>query len=92
MAGATEWFNSDASTVYRRTLTDGTVGVGDHEDAHSVAVDLPVLRFEKTVMNVTTGEDPGTVATPGETLRYRLYVENLRDVCRQRFLDRRRTR
>jgi len=79
-AGATEWFNSDASTVYRRTLTDGTVGVGDHEDAHSVAVDLPVLRFEKTVMNVTTGEDPGTVATPGETLRYRLYVENLRDV------------
>ena len=80
VAGATEWFNSDASTVYLRTLTDGTVGVGDHEDAHSVTVDLPVLRFEKTVMNVTTGEDPGTVATPGDTLRYRLYVENLSDV------------
>ncbi len=80
VAGATEWFNADASTIYSRTLTDGTVGVGDHEDAHSVTVDLPVLRFEKTVMNVTTGEDPGTVATPGETLRYRLYVENLSDV------------
>ena len=80
VAGATEWFNSDASTVYLRTLTDGTVGVGDHEDAHSVTVDLPELRFEKTVMNVTTGEDPGTVATPGDTLRYRLYVENLSDV------------
>jgi len=80
VAGATEWFNADATTMYSRTLTDGTVGVGDHEDAHSVTVDLPVLRFEKTVMNVTTGEDPGTVATPGETLRYRLYVENLSDV------------
>ncbi len=81
VAGATEWFNADASTMYSRTLTDGTVGVGDHEDAHSVIVDLPVLRFEKTVINVTTGEDPGTVATPGETLRYRLYVENLSDVA-----------
>ncbi|MGB5334619.1 MAG: hypothetical protein WBN07_03285, partial [Woeseiaceae bacterium] len=64
-----------------RTLTDGTVGVGDHEDAHNVLVDLPLLRFEKTVINVTSGEDPGTVATPGDTLRYRLYVENLSDVA-----------
>ena len=79
VAGATEWFNSDATTVYRRILTDGTVGIGDHEDAHSVTVDMPMLRFEKTVMNVTTGDDPGTVATPGDTLRYRLYVENLSD-------------
>jgi len=80
VAAATGWTNSDGSTVYSRTLTDGTLGIGDHEDAHSVIVDLPVLQFEKTVMNVTTGEDPGTVATPGETLRYRLYVENLSDV------------
>ncbi len=79
VAGATEWFNADRSTQYLRNLTDGTVGVGDHEDAHSVIVDLPELRFEKTVMNVTTGEDPGTVATPGDTLRYTLYVENLGD-------------
>ncbi|MCH9695179.1 MAG: DUF11 domain-containing protein [Gammaproteobacteria bacterium] len=76
VAAATEWFNSDASTNYRRNLTDGTVGVGDHEDAHSVTVDLPSLLFEKTVVNVTTGEDPGTVATPGDTLRYTLRVEN----------------
>ncbi|NCF14312.1 MAG: DUF11 domain-containing protein, partial [Gammaproteobacteria bacterium] len=76
VAGATEWFNEDASTMYSRTLTDGTVGVGDHEDAHSVIVDLPALQFEKTVINVTTGEDPGTVATPGDTLRYTLRIEN----------------
>lgn len=76
VAGATEWFNQDGSTVYSRTVTDGTVGVGDHEDAHSVTVDLPALRFEKTVINVTTGEDPGTVATPGDTIRYTLRIEN----------------
>ncbi len=77
IAAATEWTNFDGSTIYLRTPTDGTVGVGDHEDAHTVVVDLPELRFEKTVVNVTTGDDPGTVATPGDVLRYRLYVENL---------------
>jgi len=79
VAGATEWFNEDGTTLYSRTLTDGTVGVGDHEDAHSVTVDLPALQFEKTVMNVTTGEDPGTVATPGDTIRYTLRIENAGD-------------
>ena len=68
VAGAIQWFNGDDSNPdrqpYSRTLTDGTVGVGDHEDAHTVTVDLPELRFEKTVINVTSGEDPGTVATP----------------------------
>ena len=81
VAGAVEWFNSDASTRYARTLTDGTPGVGDHEDAHDVLVNLAELRFEKTVVNVTSGEDPGTVATPGDTLRYSLTVENLGDVA-----------
>ncbi len=81
VAGATRWLNADGSTEYLRTLTDGTVGVGDHEDAHSVLVDLPALQFEKTVMNVTSGDDPAAVATPGDTLRYRLYVENLSDVA-----------
>jgi len=85
VAGAIEWFNADASTRYARTLTDGTPGVGDHEDAHSVTVDLPELRFEKTVINVTTGDDPGTVASPGDTLRYSLYVENLSDVAIDNF-------
>ena len=81
VAGAVEWFTQDGLTIYSRTLTDGTVGVSDHEDAHDVVVDLPVLQFEKTVLNVTTGEDPGTLATPGDTLRYRVYVENLSDVA-----------
>ncbi len=85
VAGATAWFSDAASNParieYLRTLTDGTVGTDDHEDAHEVTVDLPVLRFEKTAVNVTTGENPATVATPGDTLRYRFLVENLGDVA-----------
>ena len=85
VAGATEWFSADASNpatagqavTYTRTLTDGTVGVLDHEDAHTVNV--PALRFEKTVANVTTGANPAAEATPGDRLRYSLRVENLGD-------------
>ena len=64
--------------TYTRALTDGTPGVLDHQDAYTVTADLPVLRFEKTVINVTTGQDPGRRATPGDTLRYRIRIENLR--------------
>lgn len=84
VAGATEWFNdydtNPNRVVYARTVTDGTTSVNDHEDAHTVTVDTPVLRFEKTVANVTTGDSPASVATPGDTLRYSLLVENLSDV------------
>jgi len=85
VAGATAWFSDAASNpgrvAYLRTLTDGTPALIDHEDAHAVAVDLPALAFEKTVVNVTTGDDPATLASPGDTLRYRLRVENLGDVA-----------
>jgi len=83
VAGATAWSSADPSDAndqardYARALTDGTVGVLDHEDAHTVNVG--VLRFEKTVANVTRGDDPGTTASPGETLLYRLVVENVTD-------------
>ncbi|HEY7670648.1 MAG TPA: THxN family PEP-CTERM protein [Gammaproteobacteria bacterium] len=85
VAGATEWFD-DADTnpgrvTYTRTLTDGTVGVGDHEDAHTVTVDLHMLRFDKTVANVSRGTNPATFATPGEMLRYTFRVENLGTVA-----------
>ena len=81
VAGATAWEPEDGDPQYRRTLTDGTVGTGDHEDAHTVTVELPELRFEKSVINVTTGQNPGTNATQRDTLRYRLYVENLSNVA-----------
>ena len=87
VAGATEWFSADRSNptyadevrTFTRTLTDGTPSVVDHQDAHTVTVDLPVLRFDKTVTNVTSGQNPATQATPGDTLRYRIRIENLVD-------------
>jgi uncharacterized repeat protein (TIGR01451 family) len=83
VAGATRWSSAPAGTPtdfsrdYARTVTDGTVGILDHEDAHTV--NLPVLRFEKTVANLTQGSDPATTGSPGDTLRYTLLVENLDD-------------
>ena len=60
VAGAVEWFDDLPSnpdrTTYTRTLTDGTPGVLDHEDAHTVQVFMPALLFEKTAVNVTSGE------------------------------------
>lgn len=81
VAGATQWFNGPSSNparlVYTRTVTDGTPAVVDHEDAYTVTVDLPVLRFEKTATNLATAQNPATHATPGDTLRYRIRIENL---------------
>lgn len=85
IAGATEWFSDDVAAAnaeartYIRTLTDGTVGILDHEDAHTVLSNLTYLMFEKTVANVTRGDDPATLASPGDTLRYSLYIENTTD-------------
>ena len=83
IAGATEWFSIDPSDPagrdYVRTVTDGTVGTLDHEDSHTTTVFTPVLIFEKYAVNVTTGDDPATVATPGDTIRYTLRMENAND-------------
>ncbi|MFL6646497.1 MAG: hypothetical protein ACJ8KO_00870, partial [Sulfurifustaceae bacterium] len=35
------------------------------------------LVFQKSVINVTTGQNPGSNATPGDTLRYRVLVRNV---------------
>ena len=81
VAGATQWYDgpstNPAREAFTRVLTDGSVGTPDHQDAHSVTVDLPVLRFEKTAINLTTGQNPAAGATPGDTLRYRIRIENL---------------
>ncbi|MGB5412353.1 MAG: hypothetical protein WBN09_12535 [Woeseiaceae bacterium] len=87
IAGATEWFSIDVSDAaalnyartYTRTISDGTVATLDHEDAHTAVVFTPILAFEKYAINVSSGEDPATVATPGDTIRYGLRVENLSD-------------
>ena len=80
VAGATEWFNDDSSIPnrepYTRTLTNGTVGTLDHEDAHTVGVAITGFFFEKTVANLTTGASPTTTAAAGHTLRYTLRLQS----------------
>jgi uncharacterized repeat protein (TIGR01451 family)/fimbrial isopeptide formation D2 family protein len=91
VAAVTEWFSGDNSgpsteaRQYNRALTDGTVGILDHEDAHTLVEFTPELIFEKTVVNVSTGADPGTVASPGDRLRYTLRVENTSDTVVNNF-------
>ena len=76
VAGAVEWFNGDAGNTDRvaftRTLTDGTVGTLDHEDAHTVTTAFSGYYFEKSVANLTSGVSPAATAEPGDRLRYTL--------------------
>ncbi|MDH3520847.1 MAG: hypothetical protein OEM49_10360, partial [Myxococcales bacterium] len=79
VAGATQWFNGDSSNPdrlsYTRTLTNGTPGVLDHEDAHTVTAALYGYFFEKSVANLTSGISPASTAAPGDTLRYTLRLQ-----------------
>jgi len=87
IAGATEWFSIDVTDpndlnyarTYSRIVTDGTVNTLDHEDAYTSVVFSPLLVFDKYAVNVTSSEDPATVATPGDTIRYGLRIENTTD-------------
>jgi uncharacterized repeat protein (TIGR01451 family) len=75
VAGAIQWFNAASNStrqVYTRTLTDGTVGTADHQDAHTVTTALSGYFFEKTAANLTSGVNPTTTAAPGDMLRYTL--------------------
>jgi uncharacterized repeat protein (TIGR01451 family) len=80
IAGAIQWFNGASGNpnrvVTNRTLTNGTVGVLDHEDAHTVTTNLTGFFFEKTVANLTSGANPATTAAPGDRLRYTLRVRS----------------
>src|SRR5204862_5675713 len=76
VAGAIQWFNGDSSNSsrksYTRTLTNGTPGVLDHEDAFTVTVAFAGYVFDKTVADLTTGVNPAKTAAPGDKLRYTL--------------------
>jgi uncharacterized repeat protein (TIGR01451 family)/fimbrial isopeptide formation D2 family protein len=92
VAGTTEWFSQDTAgagatgetRTYTRTLTDGTVGTSDHQDAHTITTEPPTMQVEKTVFNVTTGQS-GATARPGDTLRYSLRVTNISPVTLPNF-------
>ncbi len=78
IAGATQWYNAASTnpgrTAYTRTLTNGTVGLVDHEDAHTVTV-VPRLYAEKAAALQVDSMSPGIV-DPGDVLRYTIRIYN----------------
>lgn len=76
VAGAVKWFDADSSVKTRvgitRTLTDGTPGVADFQDAHTVTVALSGLQITKQVSVVGGG-----AAMPGGELEYLVHVTNV---------------
>ncbi|PYR14561.1 MAG: hypothetical protein DMF94_34110, partial [Acidobacteria bacterium] len=76
VAGAIQWFNADSSVsgrkTYTGTLTNGTPGILDNQDAFTVTVALSGYFFNKTVVDLTSGANPATTAAPGDKLRYTL--------------------
>lgn len=84
VAGATQWYGGDPASGrarrYAGSLTDGTPDdMTDEQDAHTFTVLAPVVSVEKSVVNASTGQNPGTDARPGDTLRYTLTVRNQSD-------------
>jgi uncharacterized repeat protein (TIGR01451 family)/fimbrial isopeptide formation D2 family protein len=85
IAGATQWYSADDApgitrVVFNRTLTDGTPGVADHQDNHTITAALTGYLFQKTVENITSSENPAITAAPGDRLRYRLRLFNFTEI------------
>jgi uncharacterized repeat protein (TIGR01451 family) len=78
VAGATQWFNAQAAhpgrTAYTRTVTNGTVGVVDHEDAHTITI-VPLLYADKAAALQVDSSSPGIVDA-GDVLRYTIRIYN----------------
>src|SRR5215472_15823562 len=76
VAGAIQWFDADRSVSTRkastRTLTNGTPGVLDFQDAHTVMVVVNPLTITKQVSVVGGGP-----ALPGGQLDYLVHVTNV---------------
>jgi uncharacterized repeat protein (TIGR01451 family) len=75
VAGATQWFDASSTTPTRNTftgpLTNGTPGVLDNQDAHTVTVVINLLTITKQVSVVGGG-----AALPGGQLDYLVHVTN----------------
>jgi uncharacterized repeat protein (TIGR01451 family)/fimbrial isopeptide formation D2 family protein len=84
VAGATTWFSADVSNnnrrTYTRTLTDGTPGTLDYQDAFTITSATAGYYFLKSAQDLTTGVQEnslnGLTAFPGDRLRYTLQIQN----------------
>jgi len=75
VAGATQWYNGPSSDTSRQTytctLTNGTPGVLDCQDAHTVTVTISAVTITKQVTVVGGG-----LPVPGAMLDYLVHVTN----------------
>jgi uncharacterized repeat protein (TIGR01451 family) len=80
ISGATRWFSANSTDTgrreYDRTITDGTPGTLDFQDAWTVTAALAGYYFQKTVQDLTTGTNPANTVFPGDRLRYTLLLQN----------------
>jgi uncharacterized repeat protein (TIGR01451 family) len=80
VAGATQWFSAASGfsnrREYDRTLTNGTPGILDFQDAYTMTSAVTGYYFLKSVDDLTTGASPATVAYYGDRLRYTLQIQN----------------
>src|SRR4029077_16619515 len=76
VAGAIQWFDGNSTTPNRKAftgpLTNGTPGVLDNQDAHTVTVVMSQLTITKQVSVVGGG-----AAQPGGQLDYLVHVTNV---------------
>jgi uncharacterized repeat protein (TIGR01451 family)/fimbrial isopeptide formation D2 family protein len=90
VAAATQWSSEKDITIgqtYACTPTNGTEGIADCQDAHTLLVALSGYFFEKTAANPATGAIVST-AQPGERLRYTLRLWSIdRSFTGVRFSD-----
>jgi len=80
VAGATRWFNgergNDTRLEYDKTLTNGTPGTPDFQDAYTINSATQGYFFLKSVEDLTTGTSSATTAFPGDRMRYTLQIQN----------------
>jgi len=76
IAGAVQWFNADSNVstrqAFTRMLTNGTPGILDFQDAHTVTVAITTIAITKQVSVVGGG-----AAMPGGQLDYLVHVTNI---------------
>ncbi|HEX7045565.1 MAG TPA: hypothetical protein VF203_13245, partial [Burkholderiales bacterium] len=77
-----DWTSLEDASPYERT-GNGCPNITPPDDycagpaVATVTGGRPIVLFQKSVVNLTTGQDPGTTATPGDLLRYRLTIRNV---------------
>jgi uncharacterized repeat protein (TIGR01451 family)/fimbrial isopeptide formation D2 family protein len=82
LAAATQWYSASSAYAgrrqYNRTLTNGTPGTLDFQDAYTITSTTQGYFFLKSVSDLTTGlaVADGQSVLPGDRLRYTFQIQN----------------